>query len=85
MTCDQEYSTTLLGDSEILSIKHSPASHISDEHAAGGFNAQGFGKPALHGRSDAHDTVFQAASHVADAVDQPRDQQAAELSSPMAL
>ncbi|EPM68890.1 hypothetical protein A584_16338 [Pseudomonas syringae pv. theae ICMP 3923] len=28
MTCDQEYSTTLLGDSEILSIKHSPESHI---------------------------------------------------------
>lgn len=28
ITCDQEYSTTLLGDSEILSIKHSPESHI---------------------------------------------------------
>jgi hypothetical protein len=28
ITCDQEYSTTLLGDSEILSIKHSPKSHI---------------------------------------------------------
>lgn len=28
MTGDQEYSATLLGDSEILSIKHSPASHI---------------------------------------------------------
>jgi hypothetical protein len=28
ITGDQEYSTTLLGDSEILSIKHSPKSHI---------------------------------------------------------
>ncbi len=28
MTGDQEYATTLLGDSEILSIKHSPKSHI---------------------------------------------------------
>ncbi|VVQ02525.1 hypothetical protein PS906_05148 [Pseudomonas fluorescens] len=28
ITGDQEYSTTLLGDSEILSIKHSPKSHV---------------------------------------------------------
>lgn len=28
ITCDQENPATLLGDSEILSIKHSPASHI---------------------------------------------------------
>jgi hypothetical protein len=27
-TCDQEYATTLLGDSEILSIKHSPTFHL---------------------------------------------------------